>query len=216
VLRKENSSIRVVLHEKNEDGVCVGTHEDVGIPPYLFYAPKAEIKLGCEGLAVADSYLQMLYGPNVACSERLVTKEWALIAALNGGEIPIHHKLVKDETVSVQAAVWNPRIYEAGLKTQNYDKGFERFVRKFDPDLRMEATMAIVKGAHHEHGTAVLVTQEKRRCLSLDTVHGLSEDEVLWHAMMIWAKFQPDLKRPRTEPGQLFYSAEHSHVFEKY
>jgi hypothetical protein len=69
-----------------------------------------------------------------------------------------------------------PWIFDAALKTQNYDEGFERFVRKFDPDSRMDAVMAIGKGAHHNHGTAVLVTQEKRRCLLLDTVHGLSSE----------------------------------------
>jgi hypothetical protein len=95
-------------------------------------------------------------------------------------------------------------------------KGFERFVRKFDPDQEMSATSAIIKGAHHEHGTAVYFTQGTRRCLLLDTTYGLSADEVLWYTLFSWAKFQPRLKRPRKEPGRLFYPAEYSHVFERY
>jgi hypothetical protein len=146
----------------------------------------------------------------------LSTKEWALVAALNGGEIPIQHHVIRDGSVAIEAGIWNQRLFERGLKTQNYDKGFGRFVRKFKPDEPMEAIVFIAKGAHHEHGTAVFVTQEKRRCLLLDAAHGLSDEEALWHALLSWAKFQPRLKRPRVEPGQLFYQAEYSHVFEKY
>jgi hypothetical protein len=63
---------------------------------------------------------------------------------------------------------------------------------------------------------AVYVTQSTRRCLLLDTTYGLSDNEALWYTLLSWAKFQPRLKGPRTEPGQLFYPAEYSHVFEKY
>jgi hypothetical protein len=76
--------------------------------------------------------------------------------------------------------------------------------------------MAIVKGVHHEFGTVVLSTQENRRCLLLDTLHGLTEDETLWYTMHSWAKFQPRLQCPRQEQGQLYYPAAYSHVFEKY
>jgi hypothetical protein len=102
-----------------------------------------------------------------------------LVAALNGGEIPLQHKIIRDESLAIQAIVWDQRIFDAGLKVQNYDKGFERFVRKFDPDVRMEAVMSIVKDSHHDHGTAVFVTQEKRRCLLLDAVYGRSDEQAL-------------------------------------
>jgi hypothetical protein len=52
--------------------------------------------------------------------------------------------------------------------------------------------------------------------LLLDTTHGLSDNEALWYTLLSWAKFQPRLKNPRKEPGQLFYPAEYSHVFEKH
>jgi hypothetical protein len=94
--------------------------------------------------------------------------------------------------------------------------GLERFVQKFNPEIEMSATLAIVKGPHHEHGTAVYLMQEARRCLLLDTTHRLSDEEALWYTLLSWAKLQPRLKSPRVEPGQLFYTAEYSHVFEKY
>jgi hypothetical protein len=124
--------------------------------------------------------------------------------------------VIRNESVHVSPAVWNSQIFDEDLKTQNYDKGFERFVRKFDPEVETEAVIAIVKGDHFEHGTAVCVIQEKRRCLLLDTVYGLTDEEALWHTLLAWAKFQSRLKRPRQEPGQLFYPAVYSHVFEKY
>jgi hypothetical protein len=77
----------------------------------------------------------------------------------------------------------NPQIYQAGLKTRNYDKGFDRFIRTLDPDLPTDAFVSIVKGVLHEHGAAVLFTQENGRCLLLDTFHGLSDDEALWYTL---------------------------------
>jgi hypothetical protein len=125
LLRKENNSIRAVLHEKREDGTCVITPENPWIPPYLFYGSKAEIKMRCESLEVVENYLQVLHSTGVTWTERLITKEWALIGAFNRGEIPTHHKVVRDDSIAIQAIAWNQRIFEAGLKTQNYDKGFE-------------------------------------------------------------------------------------------
>jgi hypothetical protein len=34
--------------------------------------------------------------------------------------------------------------------------------------------------------------------------------------MKDWAQFQPRLSKPRQVPGQLYYSPEYSHIFEKY
>jgi hypothetical protein len=47
------------------------------------------------------------------------------------------------------------RILEAGLRTQNYDKGLEKFVRKFDPAEEMSATVSVQSGWQGEHGWAV-------------------------------------------------------------
>jgi hypothetical protein len=82
---------------------------------------------------------------------------------------------------------WNTAVLESGLRTQNYDKGFARFIRKFNPDVPMSAVMAIEDGKHSEFGTAILFTQENRRCLLLDTLHDISEDDALWRLMLSWA-----------------------------
>jgi hypothetical protein len=105
---------------------------------------------------------------------------------------------------------WNEQIYEAGLRTQNYDKGFDEFVRKFDPDLATSATFAVVKGVHHDHGTVVYLTQESRRCSLLDTLHGLTDEKAMWYILQSWAKFQPRPNSPRSEPGRLLDPAEYS------
>jgi hypothetical protein len=103
--------------------------------------------------------------------------------------------------------VWEPT---------DYDKGVERFVRKFDPEVEMNATFAVVKCAHSDHGSAIYFTQESRSCLLLDTLHGLTDEEALWYTSQSWAKSQPRLNSQRAEPGRLFYPAEYSHIFEKY
>jgi hypothetical protein len=76
--------------------------------------------------------------------------------------------------------------------------------------------VAIEKGVHSEFGTAILFTQENGRCLHLDTLHGLSEDEALWFKLRAWARFQPRATRPRTDTGLMFYQAVYLHVFEMY
>jgi hypothetical protein len=67
----------------------------------------------------------------------------------------------------------------------------DRFIRKFDPDVEMFATLAIAKGQYLDHGWALSITQEKRRCLLLDTTFGLTDDGALWTALSYWATFQP-------------------------
>jgi hypothetical protein len=190
--------------------------EDPEIPTDLFYGPRATLKLRCHNLDVVNSSLEISYGPGQVLTEIIQTKEWALVASLNGGEIPIKHRVIRDMTKPVQPSVWNSRIFEAGLRTQSYDKGFDRFVGKFNADTPIEAVLSLVKGIHHDHGAAVYFTQEKRRCLLLDTLHGLSDEEALWYTLSMWDKFQPRLANPRKDPGQSYYTDEFSHVSEKY
>jgi hypothetical protein len=209
ILRTENNSIRAIMHEQNVN-VNILTPEQPGIRPCLFYAPKAEIKMRCQSLAAVEHYLQALY-PGVRCTEHSSTKEWALIGALNGAEIPALPRLVHEEPIAVLQEAWNSQIYESASETQNYDKGFDRFIRKFDPDLPTEAVVSIVKGVHHEPGTAILFTQENRRCLLLDTLDGLSEDEALWYKLHSWAvtpdsaAFNGTARQPSPVSGTLLH-----------
>jgi hypothetical protein len=79
------------------------------------------------------------------------------------GEIPADHRLqTPSEAVPITQA-FNLRVRDSGLKTQNYDKGSDRFVRKFDPEVEMSATMAVYSGRYSDHGWAVYVTQKKLR-----------------------------------------------------
>jgi hypothetical protein len=166
VLRKENNLLRVVLHEKMMDEVVASTPKDCGIPPLILYGPREEIRLGCAGLDVAEAYLRMLYPGKMSLTEQLPSKEWTMIGAIGdgvtSGTIPDHHKSILDESLAVQVVAWNKRITDAGKRTQNYDKGLDRFVRKFDPDQELVATIAIAKGVHQDHGLAVYTAQQKR------------------------------------------------------
>jgi hypothetical protein len=59
------------------------------------------------------------------------------------GEIPIHHRLSPPPEALRQLKVFNQRIHDAGLKTQNYDKGLDMFIRKFKPEQEISAIVAI-------------------------------------------------------------------------
>jgi hypothetical protein len=90
------------------------------------------------------------------------------------------------------------------------------FAAKFDPSQPMSAVIAIEPGCHFDHGTAICFSQEKRRCVLTNALYGLTDDEALWYTLQAWAKFQPRLARPRCEPGQLYYPAAYTRVFQIY
>jgi hypothetical protein len=99
----------------------------------------------------------------------------------------------------------NGSILEAGLSPQNYDKGFDKYVRKFNPEEESSSVVAIHNGWQGDHGWAVAFKQGPRRCLLLGTMDGFSDEEALWSALADWATFQPRLQNPRQFPGKLFF-----------
>jgi hypothetical protein len=209
-LRKEDASFRGILYE---DGAS--TPEDDGCPCYLVYGQKATIKLRCESIEVADRALTCLYGSSPEMTEQVHTREWAVVASI-GGEIPEKHRLVQVDPIEDPDA-YNVEIQKLAKASQVYDRGFERFVGKFDPSVPMAATMAIEKGCHGDYGVAILFQQEKRRCLHLGTILcAQSDEEAFWFKMMMWALFQPRSAAPRSEPGQLYYPASATHIVTKY
>jgi hypothetical protein len=166
---------------------------------------------------VAEQFLTMFHGESPEVTEKLHTQEYALVASLNGGEIPAKHRVIRNPDVVVaNPLVWNKKIFDAGLATQPYDKGLDRFTAKFDPRQPMSAVIAIEPGCHFDHGTAICVSQEKRRCVLTNTLYGLTDHEALGYTLQSWAKFQPRLAKPRSTPGQLYYPAAYTHVFQKY
>jgi hypothetical protein len=90
-LRKEDNSIRVTLHESTPENVLVPTPEDDGVPCFLLYGPRVTIKMRCESVAIAEQYLMMTCSSTLEVTQKLHTCEWAMIASLNGGEIPANH-----------------------------------------------------------------------------------------------------------------------------
>jgi hypothetical protein len=189
----------------------------------ILYAPNAAIKFR----SIADEVIQTivdcvgtLYQGMIRIVECLSTNEWAMVGALGNDElagiIPSYHRAATNSTAFPTASPFCQRVQEATLKTQNYDKGFDKFVRKFNPKEEMEATMFVALGCREDHGWAVYCTQGSRRCLILDRVHGLTDDETLWTALSVWASFQPRKAIRRRNPGKLYYPTEASHVFEKY
>jgi hypothetical protein len=50
----------------------------------------------------------------------------------------------------------------------------------------------------------------------MDTVYGLTDEEVIWTAMACWALLKPRDDSPRKYPGRLYYPAQFTHVMEKY
>jgi hypothetical protein len=73
--------------------------------------------------------------------------------------IPERHRAGLDESLAAKAMAWNQRIADSGRRTQNYDKGLDRFVRKFDLDQELEATIAIADAIHQGYGPAVYITR---------------------------------------------------------
>jgi hypothetical protein len=174
--------------------------------------------------------LQILYQGRFELKERVVSRKGALVGSFGAvvpddgsvpadsipvGEIPWQYR-----SDSVQASYEdmdsiNGAVLDAALRTQNYDKGLEKFVRKFDPAQDMTAVVAIESGRQGDQGWAVAFKQGPRRCLLMDTTDGLSEEETLWVALAYWSNFQPRLSKPRQGPGELFYPDEASHILEE-
>jgi hypothetical protein len=95
------------------------------------------------------------------------------------GSFPAYHLLPVSAEVLSATAAFNLRIRDAWLKRQNYDKWFDRFIRKFDPEEEMSATMAFYRGQQDDHGWEVYCTQGSRQCCLLDTTYGLTDEESL-------------------------------------
>jgi hypothetical protein len=144
----------------------VSTPEEDGPPCILLYAPKATFKLRCESIPVALRAITMCYGQEPDMPDPHRTKEWALVAAINGGTVDNKHLVQLEQRHDLEeVAAWNKETFIAGLATQPYGSGLGKFTARFHPDEPYSATIAIEKGAHGEHGTAILFEQGTRRCL---------------------------------------------------
>jgi hypothetical protein len=144
-------------------------------------------------------------------------KSWALIASTFGGEVNLKHLVKLDQKMSMDAVtVWNKDIFMHGLASDPYRIGTGKFVAQFKPDKPYSATIAIEKGVHGDHDTAILFEQANRRCLVTRRILGESDEDTFWLVMKDWAQFEPRLARPRVKAGQIFYPSAYSHMFEAY
>jgi hypothetical protein len=212
--RVEDFKIHVFITE-----LGVSTPEQDGPPCMIFYAPRATLKLRCESFDVAYRALTMFYNrePVMPEENKHHTKEWALIASIDGGVIADQHRVQPVGKHDLEeVATWNEEIFVAGLATQPYGPGLGKFTAKFKPDEPYSATIAIEKGTHEERGTAIYIEQGSRRCLLTRRIYGISGEDTFWYTMKDWAEFQPRRSKPRTNPGQLFYPAEFGYLVEKY
>jgi hypothetical protein len=92
-VRKEGDKFRVIIRESN-DALNIRSPEMPEPPPFLFFGPKAEIKIRTPSLQSLGYWLSILYPQGVQITEKLATNEWAIIGAFNGDKIPASHRLV--------------------------------------------------------------------------------------------------------------------------
>jgi hypothetical protein len=216
-VRKENNSMRIILKEA---GIWAPEDPD-GPPPMILFGSKAVVKIrtteqGPAALLEMTTVLGILYQGRYQIEREVPSKEWALVGSFGGGVIPMHF-LSDPPEISLETMMsGNGDILEAALKTQNYDKGFDKFIRKFDPSQEMLALVSVEEGFQGDHGWAVAFKQGPRRCILLDTTDGLTKKESMWVALSAWAAFEPRHNKPRLKPGTLYYPDEASHIFQDF
>jgi hypothetical protein len=209
-MRKENNSMRVILKESG-----IWTPEDPGgPPPMILFGPNAILKIrtsldGPAAMSEMVKVLGILYQNRYSITEEVPSREWAIVGSFGDGVIPIQYRLQQPQVSQQEAVAINGSILEAGFRTQNYDKGFDKYVRKFNPKEESSAVVATHTGWQGNHGWAVAFKQGPRRCTLLDTTDELSSEEVFWGTLSAW------VTRPRRFPGKLFYPDEASHILEE-
>jgi hypothetical protein len=144
-------------------------------------------------------------------------KFWALIGTIDGGAIPPKFLAQLDRKLSLDIATgYNRETFSAGQEAYPYRTGIGKFVTKFKPDKPYSATIAIEKGVHEEHGTAIFFEQSTRRCLITYRYYGLNDEQVFWETFKEWARFEPRSAKPRQSAGQVYYPSAWSHMVEQY
>jgi hypothetical protein len=123
----------------------------------ILFAPKAVVKFRSVANDAKEriiSCIHTLYQGRYWLMEQLITGEWAMIGSLGekpipgveavSGEISRHYWAETRAGATGTEVAFHHRIHEAALKTQNYDKGLEKFVRKHERNEAMSATVAAV------------------------------------------------------------------------
>jgi hypothetical protein len=132
------------------------------------------------------------------------------------GQIPPEYRLITPPTLVPEAPSFNTQLKNAALRTQNYDKGLDRFIHHYGESKCLAATMVLAEGKQQGHAYAVYFVEEQKRCLLLNSMYGQSSTEVFWTAMAKWANFRPNPAKLRNDPGTLFFPVEAAHTRQKY
>jgi hypothetical protein len=210
-LRKENNSLRVILKEP-----IWTPDKPSGPPPMVLFGPNAIAKIRTSvipALPEMTAVLGILYQGRYSIQEEVASHEWAMVGSFGDGVIPIQYRLEPPQLSSSEVVAIHGSILDSGLRTQNYDDGLDKCVRKFGPTEESSAAVSVHTGWQGDHGLAVVFEQGPRRCLLFDTVDGLTSEEALWTALASWATFQPWLSMPRKFPGKLYYPDDATHIF---
>jgi hypothetical protein len=131
-------------------------------------------------LGICGACLLELYQGRMRVVEQLATRELAMICSIGDDVqsvgIPPKRRARPGDEALLQFVAWNRAIQELGLKTQNYDKGLDRFVWKFKADEEMSSTVAVARG-HHQDTDRPSVPHRERdgvyywiRCMDTQTM----------------------------------------------
>jgi hypothetical protein len=195
----------------------VQTAEEDGPPCFLIYAPNASFKFQAESIESVKRMLTMWYNREPQIATEHHGKFWALIGTIDGGKVPLKFLTQLDRKLGLDVATgYNHETFSAGLAVYSYRTGVGKFATKFKPDKPYSATIAIEKGVHEEHGTAILFEQSTRRCLITHRYYGLDDEQVFWETFKEWAKFEPRSAKPRQSAGQVYYPSVWSHMVEQH
>jgi hypothetical protein len=159
-LRKENNAFRIILRENGK-----ATPEEIGEPIMLLFTPRATIKFRSTAPDAKEQLcgnISAMHQGRYRLMEQLVTHEWAMISSLGNedevGLIPQHYRAQTSQEAAGIERAYVESIYEAGSRTQVYDKGLDKFTRKFERKEAMSAIVAIAQGHRNDHGWAVYFT----------------------------------------------------------
>jgi hypothetical protein len=226
ISRKENNGFHIIFREIMADGSILNIPDDPGIPVIVLFAPRAEIRLRRQSTSIADTLpifserIRSLHDGRFTLQEQVRSTGWIAVGSLGNederGQIPPEYRLVSSPAVVPVAPAFNTQLKKADLRTQNHDKGLDRFIRYYDESKCLAAIIALAEGKHQDRAYAVYFVQEQRLCLLLDSMHGYSDVEVFWTTMAKWANFRPNPVKHRDDRGRLFFPSEATHIIQEY
>jgi hypothetical protein len=141
----------------------------------ILFGPNATIKTRTSAPNPIDQMIegiQSMYQKRYRVVEEVPTREWALVASIGNdvirGVIPDEFRLPMPNAKPLVATpqeikAIHARVLETALRTQNYDRGLDKFARKYENLEAMSATLAIQPGWQGDHGWAVFMKQGTKR-----------------------------------------------------